>query len=385
MVRIYYYNDIGEFQRPACRVQRNVKSNLCTKYYANNKKGTFCGNYCSRKLNKFENRCWRHKRTTTGPAVVLLMISSSARMYNRDLWSEFLRKSDEQSVNFYLVIFHEDMFNCTVRQPDNLLSRYRPFPDIFGNTVLPLKGRHGSMNFAQVYMQMLEYGCKIPHASRCIQITERTIPIRSPKTIYRRALRSKCHLNISYNVGFGPLPYGLPKGPRGKPYAGVNNLAQGLYTVDFLNVALPTVPEQCSKFGIERTNKKYSIVDNVLYEMWREFTGSNLTEFWLLNSYLLHTHGSDDRPMTRLKSFMEKTVENDVYTVAEVPQWRDGWKRTFVFKDPTRCETLEWFDQRAKSYYKGIKPSGVFSLKQIIKYLRKFKRRALFFRQVELP
>src|SRR5204862_452968 len=99
-----------------------------------------------------------------------------------------------------------------------------------------------------------------------------------------------------------------------KPFTGVNNLCQGLYTVEFLKEALPTLPIHCEKFGISLNNGVYSVSNRVLFEQWRAFTGANPSEFWLLNSYLLH-HINEPRPMDLLKTFMEKTIEDDKYTV----------------------------------------------------------------------
>lgn len=380
MVRIYTYNDLRGYNQKL----HNVKSNLCSWYYMDKKK--FCGNYCSRKNDRYNRRCWRHRRrgkySAMLPPVILLMISASERTYNRDMWIQFLKKSEEHGVPFELVIYHEDMTNCTVRHPHNLLSRFRPFPDIFGK-VLPLRGQHGGINFAQICLRMLEYGSKIPHASRCIIITERTVPIRSPVTIYKKVLTSKCHIDINYNVKYGPVPRGLPLGHRNRTFEAVNNLCQGLYTVEFLNVSLPTVQRHCEKFGITMNNGVYRVSDDDLYQSWRTFTGANLDEFWLLNSYLLDIR--QPRPIQRLREFMETCPSNDVYTIAEVPQWRDGWKRTYVFRDPDRREVIPRFDSHTDRYYRGLDLRGGVSLLEIIRYLRQYKKRALFLRQVELP
>lgn len=380
MVRVYTYNDIRHFNQR----QHKVNSNLCTWYYSDRKK--FCGNYSSRKNNRFNKRCWRHVRTGTPsamlPPVILLMISASERTYNRELWIEFLRRCQEQCIPIELVIYHEDMLNCTVRSPHNLVSRFRPFPDMFGS-VLPLRNQHGSINFTQIYLRMLEYGCKVPHATRCIVLTERTIPIRSPVKIYRKALASKCHIDISYNVGYGPVPRGLLQGARNKPFQGVNNLCQGLYTTEFLKLALKAVPRHCERFGIAFNKGVYTIANIEQFEQWRTFTGANPSEFWLLNSYLLDL--TDARPMQRLKQYMETCSDNDRYTIAEVPQWRDGWKRTYIFKDRVKRELIPRFDSITDRYYKGLDLKKGVSLLEIIRYLRRNKQRALFFRQVELP
>lgn len=372
------YNDIGEYGKPSCRVKTRVKSNLCTFYYKD--KARFCGNYCSRKLLKFNNRCWRHKRNRTGPAVVLIMISSSEQFYNRDLWERFLVKSEEQNVNLHLVIYHRNMLNCTVRQPNNLISRFRPFPDIFTQV---LETDHGGVYYTQIYFQLLNYGCNIPNATRCIVITERTIPIRSPQTIFRTAVTSKCHLSVSFNVAYAsPPPPSLPKGERGKPYAAVNNVAQGLFTTEFLKEALPTIPLHCDKFGISLNNKGvYMVTNSGLLDKWKEFTAANLDEFWLLNSFLMQ-HFNVQRPLDKLKYYLELTKVSDRYTVAEVPEWRENIKRTFIFRDICSSVLIP-VSQFTRTYYKGLRTSV--SLLEILRYIRREKKRALFFRQVELP
>ena len=318
------------------------------------------------------------------PPVMLLMISASERTYNRDTWLSFLNKCEKNNVPLELVIYHEDMYNCTVRDPQNMISRFRPFPELFGK-VLPLRNLHGSVNFTQVCNEMLQYGCKIPFAKRCILLTERSIPIRSPMTIYKRALSLKCYIDISYNIGYTAVPPSVPRRDRrNKPFNGVNNLCQGLYTVEFLKEALPTLPLHCERFGISLNNGVYSVTNRVLFDQWRAFTGANPSEFWLLNSYLLQ-HLNEPRPMELIKRFMEKTIESDKYTVAEIPQWRDGWKRTFVFRSFTGRYVIPRFDAREQRYYSGMDFSAGVSLLDIIKYIRRHKKRALFFRQVEMP
>lgn len=384
MVRLYYYNDLSSFKTSKVH---NVHSNLCTKYYADRRK--FCGNYSSRKLNKFNRRCWRHPKqfSTTNPTIVLLMVSASERFYNRDKWIEFILKCEDQNIPIELVIYHEDMWNCTVREAGNLISRFRPFPDLFAGKILPLRDSHGGINYAQVHLKMLEYGTKMPFAARCIIITERTIPIRSPAKIYKTFMASKCHIDISYNVKFGPVPVGLPASSRGKPFAAANNHAQGLFTVDFLNRAIPSVSQHFQKFGLSQTRDGvYIVASENLLEQWRRFTGANISEFWLINSYLLQqTRQTCVNAMAQLKTFMEPSKENDKYTVGEIPQWRDGWKRTFVFRHPKREEKIKWFDERALRYYRGLDIKKGVSLRRVIRFLRKNKKKAMFFRQVELP
>lgn len=311
------------------------------------------------------------------------MISASERTYNRERWLKFLHRCEKKNVPLELVIYHEDMNNCTVRDPQNLISRFRPFPDVFPR-VLPLRNLHGSIHFAQIVLKMLEYGCQIPYATRCIVITERTIPIRSPLRIYKTALSLKCYIDISYNTAWGPTPDNTPKGPRGKPFAAVNNYCQGQYTVEFLKEALPTVPLQCERFGITLNNGVYSVTNVVLFDQWKRFTGTNPCEFWLLNSYLMYSRRLD-KPMVMLRKHMQKTVENDKYIVTHMSQWRNGVKRAWVFKSLTREYEIPWFDTRERGYYGGLNLPGGVSLNEAIKYIRRNKKRAMFFRQVELP
>lgn len=317
---------------------------------------------------------------------MLLMISSSVRVYNRELWLKFLTECN--SVPIELVIYHEDMLNCTVRSAHNLISRYRPFPDLFPE-VIPLSGRHGTVDFAQVHLQMLEYGANMRDAFKCIVITERTVPIRSPIEIYKRAMLSpkKCHIDVSYNVAFDRTPYGIPKGVRNRPFAAANNMAQGSFSVDFLKSALPTVVRHCERFGIKRVlGKRYKIINDELYSQWCKFTGANPCEFWLLNSFLIeeHLNGDGGRPVRVLTGHMEKSDPKERYTVAEIPEWRDDVKRTHVFRHLTNAQRVSTFDSRVSEYYRGLNFNRL-TLRNTIEFLQKNKNKALFFRQVELP
>lgn len=83
---------------------------------------------------------------------------------------------------------------------------------------------------------------------------------------------------------------------------------------------------------------------------------------------------------------MQKSKESDKYTIAEVPQSRDNLKRTFVFrKHPRAKEYIDYYDKRVQSYYSGLRFNREVSLRKIIRFIVKRQRRALFFRQVELP
>lgn len=381
------YDDIAAYE--ACiRPRTKVKSNLCTMYYP--AKGRFCGNYCSRKSDKYSKRCWRHKKESTAPKLILLMITSEERVFNRDLWMKFLTLCERDNVPIEFVVYHETMLNCTVRNPNNLISRYRPFPDIFGeNNVISLKGQHGTLEFAKVHMQMLTYGANIPQANKCLVITERTIPIRSPRNIYETAMAATgCHMDISFNVHFAKPPAGLPLGPRGMPFTAANNLAQGLFTVKFLNKSLPTVNRHCGRFGIARkSDGTYTVAHSSIYKQWKRFTGSNPCEFWLINSYLLelHVNGSGVRPIRELLRDTDKNGgDAEMYTVAEIPEWRNRRKRTFVFRTrPSEREDVPVYSPLVARYYRGLDFKHL-SLLDVVHFLKRFKRRALFFRSVEL-
>lgn len=188
----------------------------------------------------------------------------------------------------------------------------------------------------------------------------------------------KCQVDISYNVKYGPRPEGLPSVPR--PFEAVNNLAQGHFTTNFLKEALPTVLMHCHRFGIAFVNGVYTVTNQSLLNTWTNYTGVLLDEFWLLNSFLLQ---QTDRPIRRLTTYMEKTVERDKYTVAHMPVAIDGLKRAYVFKSKNKAQNIQLLDKRAKAYYSGL--GKRVSLKRVVKFLRRTKNHALLFRSVELP
>ena len=195
----------------------------------------------------------------------------------------------------------------------------------------------------------------------------------------------KCFIDMSYNVNFEKIPSGIPTGHRNKPYAAVNNLCQGLYTVEFLKLALPTLPLHCEKFGISLKNNGVYIVSNKkLLDQWRDFTGANPSEFWLLNSFLLE-NANHPRPIKLLKEYMEPTRDNDKYMVAEIPQYRKNVKRTFVFKSWLTPYLIPWFNEHPQRYYRGLDLKQEIFLKDVLHFLRRNKKCAMFFRQVELP
>ena len=89
--------------------------------------------------------------------------------------------------------------------------------------------------------------------------------------------------------------------------------------------------------------------------------------------------------MQDLKQYMESKDENDKYTVAEIPEWRGGWKRTLVFKNMSKRLCIPKFDNRVTSYYRGLDINQPISLTDVVHFIKRNKKRALFFRQVELP
>lgn len=281
------------------------------------------------------------------------------------------------------------MLNGTVRHPQNMISRFRPFPDFFNRTVTP---SHGGVEYMQVYLDMLQYSCSLPFTIGCVVVTERTIPIRGPIALYRLALKSKCCIDISYNVKFGPMPPGLPTRSRGKTFEAVNNKAQGLFTTAFLKESLPTVSQQCERFGLSFDGRNYTATDPALLDTWCKYTGGNLDEFLLLNAYLLSMEAAERhqalRSVSKLKQFMENTPRNDYLFVAEVQQWRNNTKRTYIFTSTDRIEHIQRYDRQAYQYLRGLPWSGnvlKVSAGDIIKFLLSKKKYPCFFRSIELP
>lgn len=377
------YNDLTSYSRT--RKLHNIHSNLCSWFVTS--KNKFCGNYCSRRSKKDLNLryCWRHSSVFTNPEDVLVvaMIVSDDRIFNRDVWKCFIQRCQTDRVPIHLIIYHELMNKGTVREGENLISRFRPLPSRFGQRCISLVNAHGGTRYMSVYLQILRYVCDIPNATKCIVITERTIPIRTPMETFSLACKlNKCHIDVSYNVAFSEkIPSTVVSlGARNKPFPAANNMAQGLFTTEFLRQALPAVPLHCDKFGLKFSDGVYSVSDSELYESWRNYTGSNIDEFLLVNSFLLNQQ--TNKAISLLKRYMEPTIENDKYTVAEVPIWRNRVKRTHIFNSLKGPVKVLWLDARARNYYKHLE--NPVTLKRILKYLVVTKRRALFFRSVQL-
>lgn len=401
MTDIYRYNDVTHYRVSQRSV---VRSNLCSLYFV--KKQRFCGNYCTRynfEVSRYHRRCWRHiRRRGAGlPPVILLMIVCD-QIYNKTRWLKFMDECEQNNVPIELVVYEKHMFKCTVRHPWNFISRFRPIPELY-NTVqrtYSLRDSHGGTNYATAYTDMLAYGSTIPHAICCIVITERTVPIRSPLEIYKRAttIVPKCALNPSYNVSFHTHcpPSSLPKLGRGKPFQLVNNKAQALYSTHFIKEALPTLRTYYKYFGLQYSNTQgYSIKDHRLYTQWQQCTGAMLDEFWLLNSYLLHLwyKKNSQRPIGELKTkYMDNGLpENDNIIVAEIHEYRDNVIRSTLFKDVFTIKKIRSLNKSYHSLMRYYNALGILhrggmkvNLAHVLSFLRAHKKNALFFRSVEM-
>ncbi len=374
-------------------------SNLCTKIITSKKR--FCGNYCHQKNQLFNRRCWRHKKLTSKilPPIVIIMIVSD-KIYNKHIWFDFLISCDKHNVPLELVIYNQYMYKGTVRNNHNFISRFRPSSKIFLKKyhIFSLTNNHASITYVNVYYDMLKYVTEIPNVSKCFVITESTIPIRSPITLYKSTISfSKCVLDISYNVKFSnKIPHSLPLRGRRRPFELVNNRAQCMYTIDFLKTALPTLSLYSKYFGIEDKEKEgYMIMNYNLLKEWEEVTGAMLDEFWLLNSFVLHLYFNDELyPMKYIKSNVESNLpEVDRLVVADFPEWRNDTRRSFIFNSFDSTNYIKHFDSYSKKYYSGLinnnseGKSNHFiskSLNEIIQYLRTKKSNVLFFRSVKI-
>jgi hypothetical protein len=374
----------------------NNPSNLCTKYIFRRKR--FCGNYCSQKKEIFNRRCWRHKKVSVLPPIVIVMIVSD-KIYNKGMWIDYLESCDKHNIPLELVIYNEYMYNGTLRNSYNFLSRFRPIAKVYMKKyhMFSLLNNHASINYANIYFDMLKYVTDIPKAKKCIIITETTIPIRSPVTLYKTSMSiEKCLLDVSYNVRFSnKIPHSLPLRERNKNFEVVNNRAQSLYTVEFLKSALPTLSLYCKYFGISDGGKEgYKVTNNKLLREWEDYTAAMLDEFWLLNSYLIHLHlKKEPYPIKYIKNYVESSSPNlDRLVVADFPEWRNDIRRSYIFYSFEGKVCLKRFDTYIDRYYKGLKNIECngerntirTSLSEIIAYLRTKKKNVLFFRSVKI-
>lgn len=401
MTDVYTYQDIIPYA-DALRTRTNPQNNLCTKYFPD--KNQFCGNYVCRRVNYCDNsdrRCWQHvKRKQIGlPVVVLLMVTSEGKIYNKRIWLKFLEECDKYEIPIELVIYDVNMFNTTVRHKWNFISRFRPSPLKYKKPLIDLHNQHGSINYTNVFIQMLEYGSEIEGSRCCIVITERTIPIRSPKSIYRSAIqyRNKCFVDTAFGVQFtDDPPETIPIRRGGKLMEVVNNKAQSLYSSAFLKVALPTLKKHASIFGLvyDCQQNLYKIKDEALLRKWCEYTGAKPDEFWLFNSYLIDLYfRGEEHPIRHFSNhYLSKTPIRDHSIVCDVPVWLDHVKRSIVFTDSNTKKSVATIDAAVTQYFKELRHtaqgrSGIMmhvSLKDIIIYLRSHKTNALFFRSVQI-
>jgi hypothetical protein len=367
------------------------KSNLCSRYFDERKK--FCGNYCSRKKSPHHTRCWRHTRIYSKllPPVIIVMITANGKIYNKSKWLKFLTQCENNGVPLHLVVYACDMFNTTVRHPWNFISRFRPFPNVYhGRGDISLVDAHGKMQYTSVVMNMLEYGSIFEHARCCILITEKTIPIRSAKSIYKSALSygDKCVLDPGYNIRFSEDLLPVPHRRGNIEFGLVNCRGQGLLSNVFLKEAIPTLPTYCSRFGLVYKNGVYEVEDMALFNRWREHVSANPDEFWLLNSYLFHLFEQDGHkyPIRVLRNFMHKLPANDNTIIAEIAEYRNDTKRSAIFDTEDGIVHVDVADTAVKEYYKRMQGSKGMTvetnLRNVIRFLHRYKKRVLFFRSV---
>lgn len=397
MATIHTYEDSVPYAVSSVRKPQN---NLCTKYFS--LRNRFCGNYVCRKTSYCENkdrRCWRHILHHNRPVVVLLMITSEGKIYNKNIWIDFIQQCEKEEIPIHLVIYDEHMYRTTVRHPWNLISRYRPSPLNFKNPLISLKNKHASLDYANVLMHMLEYGSRVENSRSCIVLTERTVPIRSAKTIYKKVMSfgSNCFVDMAYGVQFtDDPPHTIPKRRGGSLLDVVNNKAQALYSTKFLKEAIIILKHYAHIFGIEYSKSQgyFRVSDEELLNKWCEYTGAKPDEFWLFNSYLIHLHFKRNvsHPVrTFTKRHMKiKVPSRDHSVVSDVPVWVNNVKRSVVFNNLDKVVHVPVMDSAVSQYYKELRHTGDLkvmmrvTLRDVVKFLRKYKRNALFFRSVEL-
>lgn len=378
----------------AVRSKKRPTSNLCTWYFESKKR--FCGNYCQRNDADGSRRCWRHKVTRKKHRqIFLVMVTANGAIYNKSIWLKFIVKCQEKEIPLRLIIYTDFMYKTTVRHPWNFISRFRPSPLKYqGRDDIPLHNSHGGLNYTTVVMDMMNYVCSSSsNAQSCILITERTIPIRSPAAIYKQAhsFNDKCVLNPAYNIRFSDdtIP-SLPKLRGTREFGLVNYRAQGLFSCKFLLQALPTLRDYCHRFGIawSKRERVYQVSDHSLYNKWVEYVSAFPDEFLLLNSYLIFLYETRHvrRPISVLKKYMATLAQKDNTVLADIAEYRNEVKRSVIFKSVCDNIIITPADSAVANYYAKFKTGNslVTNLKSILRYLRKYKKKALFFRSVEL-
>ncbi len=155
------YNDLASYGR--VRKVHNVRSNLCSWFVAASDR--FCGNYCVKASKKDVNLryCWRHASLfrKSEDTLVLIMIVSAKQIFNRNVWKRFIHECQIERVPIHMLIYHELMNNGTVRENDNLISRFRPVPARFGQKCVSLQSAHGHARYMSVYLKLLNYAYQI--------------------------------------------------------------------------------------------------------------------------------------------------------------------------------------------------------------------------------
>ncbi|KAG8270779.1 hypothetical protein J6590_077631 [Homalodisca vitripennis] len=207
------------------------------------------------------------------------------------------------SVRIYY--YNNIRMSVSVKESMNSLSRFRPFPYLFGKSILILRNAHSSPIFTHIFWSLLMCGCSIPHAAKCIVLTGLSIPIR---ILYRRVLRSQCYINISCNH----------TKKRSKPFE-----------TEFLEYALPTEPLECETFGLS------------LVEETDEFKLTLGSDYEINENRLRRVKRlEDDLDAVNLQTLTGKSVmiEKDGY---------DGWKQglnnmSIAIRPTTLCFSLNW-------------------------------------------
>lgn len=408
MAEIATYPDALHY-KTASKSKSRPKSNLCTKYLS--EKGKFCGNYCTNK-SKYQDRCWLHRRwhirkakdqlciqqKVRRPRIVIVMITTNGSIFNKSRWLNFLSQCEEYDIPITLAIYADEMYKTTVRHPWNFISRFRPIPSMYRSRPdISLINSHGGMSYVNVVMNMLEYVSGMEDVQSCILVTERTIPIHSAKTIYKSAIsyKEKCVIDPDYNVRWSSIkPPTLPHRRGGKDFEIVNNRGQGLLSVKFLKEALPTLAPYCDRFGLiwNKKEKMYKVNNEDLFNTWIEYAGGFPDEFWLLNSYLFHLADAavEPNPLRKLHQYMLHPNTDDKLIITEVAERPGLVKRSIVFKTMDKIVTVKVADKIDSIYYRGLKGNDeknktiTTNLQSLIRFLRKHRKRCLFFRNVEL-
>lgn len=145
----------------------------------------------------------------------------------------------------------------------------------------------------------------------------------------------------------------------------------------------------------------YEINDIDLLKCWESYTGAMVCEFWLLNSYLIilieigDEEGRSVITNLKCKYMREMTSNNNTLVVSSIPECRGNVKRTFIFTDWLTKHDIPKYDNVMRQSFKQLitdnppSPSMInthvarVSLTDVVDFLRKYKKRTLFFRSVK--